>query len=330
MTDEATRTAVEATDYPVLQRIIDGHCAARDWGSLDRLRVLCRHAAERGKQLWAVEEHIRYRLALEAPGSIAGAVVAEGPARFTLGPLPEVAASTHTWNELDAALPPGPWRSTVAHERAVRGEALSSMGVESDIYEMPLELQAWEPRYCLAEYKADRVEQNGPDPVALRPIETDRSGVLASEEHDSVEALRLLTSAWVEQSSGRSETRAVEGDVLAAIGALGPSRASLAAITPGEALRWMAWAASVGGVYGRRRGAAAGRFGAWWAATHLVALDWPPHPDDLGAAIEELGWFVWSDGSTGGWALNLAVEDADNGVAWATTATDSEPETSAS
>ena len=325
MTDEATRAAVEATDYPVLQRIIDGHCAARDWEALDALRVLCRHAVERGKQLWAVEEHIRYRLALEAPGPIAGSVVAEGPARFTLGPLPEVAASTHRWDELEASLPPGPWRSTVAHERAVRGEDLSRLEIEAEIYEMPLRLQSWEPAYCLAEYKADRIEQQGPDPVALRPVATDR-GAREADEPESVEALRLLTAFWVEQSSGRSEARAVEGDVLAAIGALGPSHASLAAITPTAAMRWMAWAASVGGVYGRRRGAAAGRFGAWWAAAHLAALDWPPHPDDLGEAIDELGWFVWSDGSSGGWAFNLAVEDAENGVAWATSATDVEPE----
>ena len=38
MTDTATREAIEATDYPVLQRIVDGHCAARDWEALADLR----------------------------------------------------------------------------------------------------------------------------------------------------------------------------------------------------------------------------------------------------------------------------------------------------
>lgn len=325
MTDDGTRAAIEATDYAVLQRIIDGHCAARDWGALHQLRVLCRHAVERGKQLWGVEEHIRYRLALEAPGEVAGSIVAEGPARFTLGPLPEVAASTHEWADLEAALPPGPWRSTVAHERAVRGEDLTAVMLDAEVYEIPLVVQTWEPSYQLPEYKADRVEQNAPDLVTMEATDTVASGAPAGDESESTEALRLLTAAWVEQSSGRSEARAVEGRVLEAIGALGPRHVTLAPITPAHAMQWMAWAASVGGVHGRRRGAAAGRFGAWWAATHLTALEWPPHPDDLGRAIEELSWFVWSDGSTGGWMLNLAVEDAEHGVSWATTAVDSEP-----
>lgn len=329
MTDEATRAAIEATDFPVLQRIIDGHCAARDWEALDRLRALCRHAGERGKQLWGVEEHIRYRLALEAPGPVAGEVVAEGPARFTLGPLPEVAASTHSWAELDPHLPPGPWRSTVAHERVVRGEDLSQLVLDAEIYDIPLRLQSWEPSYRLPEYKPDRVEQNAPDLPRLEPADVPSSAPTPADEPESSEALRLLTAPWVEHSSGRSDTRAVEGGALEAIAALGPRRVSLARIDAAVGLEWMAWAASVGGVHGRRRGAAAGRFGAWWAASHLAALEWPPDPDDLGEASAELSWYLWSDGSTGGWMLNLAIEDPAHGVAWATTSIDSDPGDSA-
>ncbi len=325
MTESETRDAIEATDYPVLQRIIDGHCAVRDWDALADLRVLCRHAVERGKQLWAVEEHIRYRLALEAPGDIAARVVAEGPARFALGPLPEVAASSHTWAELDDALPPGPWRSTVAHERVVRGEDLRDLTLEADVFELPLQLQAWEPAYRLPDYRTDRVEQPGPSPIRMTPTELPSTPVPPADEAEATEALRLLTATWVEHSSGRSDTRAVEGDARAAIAALGPRVVSMAPISAPEALEWMAWAGSVGGVYGRRRGAAAGRFGAWWAAAHLAAVDWPPSPDDLGTAIHELRWFLWSDGSTSGWMLNLAVEDVENGIAWATTSTDSDP-----
>jgi len=79
-------------------------------------------------------------------------------------------------------------------------------------------------------------------------------------------------------------------------------------------------------VFGRRRGASAGRFGAWWAGAQLAAVEWPPHPNELGEAIDELTWYLWSDGSTGGWSLNLAVEDPEHGVSWATSATDIDPD----
>ena len=325
MTDQATSDAIEATDYPVLQRIIDGHCAAREWEALFELRSLCRHAVERGKQLWAVEEHIRYRLALEAPGAIAATVVAEGPSRFTLGPLPEVAASSHEWADLERGLPPGPWRSTVAHERVVRGEDLSTVKLEAEIFELPLRLEPWEPAYRLPEYKSDRVEQPGPTRIRMSSVSLPDPRPVRADDDDATEALRHVTAPWVEHSTGRADTCTVEGDVTAAIAALGPPAATMARIPPSQALEWMAWAGSVGGVYGRRRGAAAGRFAAWWAAAHLAAVDWPPHPDDLGAALDELHWYLWSDGSTSGWMLNLAVEDADNGIAWATAATDTDP-----
>jgi hypothetical protein len=319
--DDATLAAIEATDFSTLQRIIDGHCQARDWDALDRLRVHCRHALERGKQLWAVEEHIRYRLALEAPGEIAARIVEEGPAKFTLGPLTEVAASTHTWGELERWLGPGPWRSTIAHERAVRGEDLEGLGIDGSVFEVPLALQAWEPDYPVAEYKSDRVEQNSPDAVPMGPVDLPEPGERI-EEPESSEALRLLTAPWVEQSSGRAETVVVEGEAHQAVAALGLNRAALAPVTPTEAMAWMAWAASVGGRYGRRRGSAAGRFSAWWAAAHLTAVEWPPDPDELGNAIEELGWYLWSDGTSGGWAFKLAIEDPEHGIAWATGAID--------
>jgi hypothetical protein len=317
--DDRTVAAIEATDFATLQRIIDGHCEARDWDELARLRVHCRHALERGKQLWGVEEHIRYRLVLEGPGEIAAAVVDEGPARFTLGPLTEVAASTHRWIELEPWLGAGPWRSTIAHERVVRGEDL--IGEDGSVFEIPLRLEAWEPIYPVAEYRSDRVEQTSPDEPRFESTDF-RPGAEPADEAESVEALRSLTSAWVEQSSGRAETVAVEGTAVDAIGTLGARTGGIVAVTAAEAMAWMAWAASVGGLHGRRRGAAAGRFSAWWAAAHLTAVEWPPHPAELGEAIDELDWFLWSDGTSGGWRLNLAVEDPDHGVAWATGAVD--------
>ena len=66
--------------------------------------------------------YLAYQLALPAiVAELAAGVVAEGPARWTLGPLTEVVAQSHTWVELDPHLPPGPERVFVAHERAIRG-----------------------------------------------------------------------------------------------------------------------------------------------------------------------------------------------------------------
>src|SRR5690554_1170837 len=106
LTDERTRKAIEASDTDELVRIVDGYSEARDWQALVELRRRCDEAVTRGKQLWGVAEYVRYRLALDAPAEWAGPVVTEGPSRFTLGPLPEVAASTKSWAELEPYLEP--------------------------------------------------------------------------------------------------------------------------------------------------------------------------------------------------------------------------------
>ncbi|HLU31646.1 MAG TPA: hypothetical protein VK088_07765, partial [Acidimicrobiia bacterium] len=111
MTDQRTRHAIEASDTDELIRVVDGHAAARAWEEMIAVSRLCQEAVTRGKQLWAITEYVRYRLALDAPGEYAGPAVAEGPTRFTLGPLPEVAASTKTWDELEPHLVAGPERS---------------------------------------------------------------------------------------------------------------------------------------------------------------------------------------------------------------------------
>ena len=113
-----------------------------------------------GKQLWPAASHAEYRLALEAPGQWAASVITEGAGRFALGPLPEVAASTHTWAELSPHLAPGPLAAITAHERVVRGEDLTRRRRRStrSVLEVPLALCAWEPAYPLAEYHADKAE----------------------------------------------------------------------------------------------------------------------------------------------------------------------------
>jgi hypothetical protein len=133
-----------------------------------------------------------------------------------------------------------------------------------------------------------------------------------------------LVQPWVTESNGRHEVATVEGDAELAVRALGLSRARLGEMSPADALGWMGWAGASGGAHGRRRGAAAGRYGAWWAVATLCDLDWPPDPDEMGNAARRLRYFWFDDGSPGtGWELRIAVSDPATGLAWALAAVDS-------
>ncbi|HEX6945860.1 MAG TPA: hypothetical protein VF246_00690 [Acidimicrobiia bacterium] len=319
MTSSDTRIvqAIESSDTDELLRIVDGMVASRDWEGLVSLRRRCQEAVTRGRQLWGVDEHIRYRLALQAPGRWAGPAVTEGPARFALGPLAEVAASTKTWEELAPHLSPGPERLTTAAERVVRGE--SGTG---PIVDLPDHLQPWEPEYRTPTYHSDRVEDQSPPPPAVEPVDLPKEVGTVSDP-DSEDALAHLVSAWTDESNGRCQTVTVEGGIVDAIRGLGLSAARLARIPAGDALAWMAWAGASAGAHGRRRGAAAGRYGAWWVVATLCDLDWPPDPDAMGEAVRRLEWAWFDDGAPGtGWQLRLAVADPDTGLAWAVSAID--------
>jgi hypothetical protein len=87
----------------------------------------------------------------------------------------------------------------------------------------------------------------------------------------------------------------------------------------------MAWAAASGGAQGRRPGAAAGRFGAWWAVAALAGRldEWPGGPADLGEAAAGLRWYAWDAAEPAtGWRLQIAVEDPASSLAWAIAAVD--------
>lgn len=317
MTDRRTIEAIESSDTDSLLRIVDGLCASRRWGDLLELRARCREAVTRGRQLWGVDEHIRYRLALEAPGEWAGPVVSEGPGRFTLGPLAEVAASTKTWAELEPHLDHGPERMTVAAERVVRGET----GV-GPIADLPDALQDWEPAYVTPVYKPDRLEDPAPQLPSPEPVDLPSDVTLVSDP-DTEGALADLVLAWTDESDGRCQTATVEGGPLAAIRGLGLRTARVAALRPDDGLAWMAWAGASGGAHGRRRGAAAGRYGAWWAVATLCDLEWPPDPKAVGDAARRLDWSWFDDGAPGtGWQLRLAIGDPVVGLAWSVSAVD--------
>jgi len=321
----ANEELVELGDLDELTRHIDRLCAARAWDSLLDLRDRCRHALERGKQLWPAAAHVEYRLALEAPAQWAGAMLVPGAGRFALGPLTEVAASTHTWAELAPFIPPGPLAAITAHERVLRGEDLTGDDrVDPRVLELPLVLQPWEPAYPLATYEPEKA--HFPD-MALPSLGQPEPATAAPrlDEPESCRALVELAATWTTESEGRAEAVAVRGDARGSVGALGHGRARLAPVLPEHALAAMAWTAASGGAHGRRRGMAPGRFAAWWTVAALVGLleAWPLAPTAVGEAAARLRWYRWDAGAPDtGWALRLAVEDPDAGIAWALSATD--------
>lgn len=309
--------AIEASDTDELLRVVDGYCQSRSWDELVELRRRCGEAVTRGKQLWGVEEHIRYRLALEAPAAFAGPVVTEGASRFSLGPLAEVAASTKTWSEMEPHLDAGPERMTFAAERVIRGDEPKEV-----IADLPSRLANWEPAYALATYKRDKVEAPSPKP----PDVEETALVDAGERIDDFEtegALSDLVQPWTEESNGRVDAVSVTGTAEQAIRGLGLTRVRFAVVDTATALGWMAWAGASGGAHGRRRGAAAGRYATWWVLATITDLDWPPDPDELGRLAIGLRWLWFDDGAPAtGWALRIAVEDPGSGLSWAVAAVD--------
>lgn len=315
MIQQRTIDAIEASDTDELLRIVDGYCANQDWDALAAIRQRCQEALTRGKQLWGVDEHIRYRIALEGPPEHVGPILAEGRGRFTLGPLPEVAASRMTWAELKPFLDHGPERMTFAAERVARGDTVDEDG------DLP-RIQEWEPRYSLPIYKADRIETPSPHlpPTAAAELPTAAN---RADDPDSEHALNDLVEPWVSQSNGRSQTTTVDGTALHAISALGLKRSHIARLSPQLALAVMGWTAASGGAHGDRRGVAAGRYLTWWAIATLSDLEWPATPDEIGQAVERLEWLWFDDLSPdAGWALRLAIGDPDIGLAWAISASD--------
>ena len=321
--DEKTLTAIELADTDALLRSVDGMAERRAWDDLLTLRTHLAAAVERGRQLWGVDEHVRYRLALEGPAELAVPVVQEGPARFTLGPLTEVIAQTKNFAEMDALLTIPASRTVVAHERALRGEKIIAE-IDSSVFDIPL-LQDWEPAYPVAEYKSDRAEFPTPELVTGEVLDL-RSEADRIEDDPTEEALLALVTPWTSMSNGVTDLVIVEGTALQAIATLGVPHATGRQVDLATALEWMAWTAASGGAHGRRRGMAAGRFHAWSAVAALTGLDWPAPSDQIREAGESLEWWLWSDGATTGWVLQLAVGDPGDGLAWAFSAADARTE----
>ncbi len=319
---EDITTLIEGSDLDGLIRRIDRLVSSRDWDGLLDVRDRCTEAVDRGKQLWGVAQFAEYRIALDSPAVHAGRMVKEGAGRFALGPLWEVAASTHEWADLSPHVDDERLRTLIAHERVLRGESIPTTEIDPHVLEVPLNPQPWEPAYGVAAYRSDRADFPERDPIALDWVELPER-VDREPEDDAVELLVDLVQPWTEQSNGRAEAVVVAGTAYEAIRTLGPHRARAAEIKADEALALMAWTGASGGAYGRRRGSPIGRMKAWWTLAALLGLDDIEEPDVLGSDAANLRWVLWEPGDQiGGWSFHLAVEDRADGLSWAVSAVD--------
>jgi len=328
--DDQLDALIHSVDLDGLVLTIDHRCSARDWAGLLRVRDRCLAATrETGRQLWPAATLAEYRLALQAPAEWAALVLDGEAGRFTIGPLSEVAAAHHTWAELAPHLDNVPVATFVAHERAVRGEAISSESIAHvpPVLDIPARLQSWEPEYPLSVYSESGGEH--PEPTVTGPreaAEATTGGEVVDDDATEL-SVRLLVEAWTTSSTGRAEVVCVEGTHLDAIGALGVRSVRVAEISDQEALAKLAWAGASGGAKGRRRGMAIGRFSMWWLLGALGDLhdEWPPTNAEIKTLLSDLRWYVWdAHEPAGGWRLQLAITDEPEGVAWAINAADHE------
>ncbi len=327
---------IERTDLDGMLELCDRCFDTADWDGLIDIRDRARAAVDGGHQLWPAAHRASYLVALTGPPALVGMVI-DDPSRVSPGPLTEVAACHHTWVDLEPHLPEGPARSIVAHERVVRGEPVDEF-FPAKVLDLPLRLARWEPSYCLAAYERDGCTVAEPSRPPLQPMAMGE-GAHMLDDQDVLAAFTALAEEWSTGSEGQVTAVAVQGDAMGAVAAAvertadsdlrsrldDPSELLAARISSSEAIALMAWAGASGGVHGRRRGAAAGRFGAWWVIGALGAMldDWPPEPSEIGDAAAALEWWLWSPGShVTGWALHLAVEDPESGSAWALAAHD--------
>ncbi len=321
--DPALAEAVELGDLDNLVRLVDGIAGAREWDRLLNLRERCRLAVERGKQVWGVAHYCNYRLALEAPPHIAGALITEPRGHMLPGPLPEIIASRLTWSELADHLPDSPERAVVAQERVLRGDDLSATDADVELLGLPLTLADWEGSPALAVYKPSGGQFDPPDLPEMNEAST---GVrLPQVDEEASVALADLGREWLERSNGSLEVVCVQGSALDAIATLGAPSVRMKEVELSDAMEWMMWLAASGGAHGVRAGLATGRSKAWWALAQVAAVgnEWPIEAEDLFESSEGLRWYLWSDlAEDVGWACRLAVEDPVDGLAWALTALD--------
>lgn len=325
MASDSLKDLIEGSDLAGLIRAVDGICSRREWDELVDLRDRCNEAVTRGKQIWSIAQFAEYRLALEAPASFSAEVLTDGRGRFSLGPLWEVAASSHTWQEMEPYLELPTIRAMTGHERSIRGDVVEEQSIERSILEIPVTMQPWEPSYPVAKYSPDRAAF--PDDIFDIEMAWVELGERVEPDSDDEvsEALMDLVKTWWDDSVGKAEAATVSGTIEDAIRSLGPHRVRMADVSLGVAMEAMTWAGASSGGHGRRRGTPAGRAAAWWVLLEL--LGYSEVPDDVSALDEELAdirWVLWDPGDrVGGWNLHIGIQDPQDGLAWVLSAVDS-------
>jgi hypothetical protein len=315
---------VDAEDLNALLTVVGELCDAHEWDRLLDLARMCEEAIDRGKQLWPIAAHIDYRVALEAPGDYAASMLDSVAARWSHGPLTEVTASTHSWDELAPFIDEAPLAAYVAQERVLRGEDLTGDDrAHPEILELPMRVCEWEPVYCLATFGPDHAEVAEVWEPKSPMTHVTRMPGEALDDDELVGALLDVVTPWTTESNGAAQAVVVEGDAVAAVSSLTYDSFAMGSLSVSEALQRIAWAAASGGAHGRRRGAAFGRLMAWQLAGMVTDLPWPPNEDEISDALERVTWWRWEEGlDQPGWCLRLAVADESQGWAAAISATD--------
>ena len=299
---------IRSGDVDGLVRLVDAHCATRDWEALLEVRDACRAATDAGRQVWPAATLADYRLALRAPGDLAAIVVDESNGRFALGPLSEVVAQHHRWEDLAPHLENPIAAEFVARECALRGQRT---GLEPlDPWDVPVDALGWEPAYALATYRDDGADFPVPAVAPREPQRVDGSAGTAvtgtGVDAGVSAAVHDLVSGWTTASNGTWAVSQADR-IDDAIAALARDGARRAAIGSGDAMALAAWAGASGGAHGRRRGAAGGRQRAWALVAATAGLDLPWEPGAVARAAESAAWWTWDDGAAAtGWTLRLA------------------------
>lgn len=329
---------IHRADLDDLVRHVERTVAARDWAHLVETRDAARAAVSTGRQLWPIATLANVRLALRAPAEHAVRALDDGARTFMPGPVSEILACAHDWRDLAPHLPHGHDRSLVAYERALRGDP-DVTGNEPAVLEIPVVPAEWEPRYATAVYDDDGAHDEPPasavgDTMAVGDTPTvdaiDAAGVGRPGSIDTdnavTDAFRQLVEPWTASSNGTARIAFVEGGVRDALSALDVTSARCVRLDAKQTLAWLAWAGASGGAHGRRRGAATGRFGAWWLLAAIAGMDidgWPPNTARFGEVLSSMECWWWDGGNdTGGWRLRLVVRDVDEGTSCAMEALD--------
>ena len=314
---------IQRADLDGLVRHVDDACSARDWKHVLRIRDEARAAVKTGRQLWPIATLANYRLALWAPAELAVRALDDAARTFMPGPVSEILAVHHTWNDLEPFLAPDHDRSLVAYERALRGDVIPPS--EHEALEIPFALAKWEPEYPVASYNDDGVLDDMP------PLHTTwhscATRTADSLDDDTVHAFTRMMEPWTAHSNGQARAVVVEGELEDALGALQLTTTDFSELTPHSALQWLTWAASSGGAHGKRRGMASGRSEALWLLATFTGLDdtWPRSFDELGDVItNQLEFFAFTaaNHSAREWWLQVAIVDPHEGLTAALIARD--------